>query len=382
MSDTRPNVLFVIAEDVGLGDFVCYDKNGKIPTPNVMSLAKDGVVFNNAHATAALCAPSRYSLLTGNYPNRQINGNKGEWGFNVKSSLKPGQKTIANILQNNGYRTGIFGKTGIGGLYNKTENGEIDWNAPMIDGPNNWGFDYSFTIPRGHQWLPLVFLENDIPTCDISKLIRGQQACEIAKQLNCIGGGNEEEFIGWIDYVDPDFKIPEIGETLLTKVEKFLDQTDKNKPFFIHFCCDGAHTPYDPPESIRNNKILNVCKTRRDDMVYETDVLLGELRKILRQRNLEENTIICFTADHGAVSGDKGNMNFKMGKSTIYEGGVRIPLIINYPKLFLKGVKRDQLVCAMDIIPTILEILQIPMHDDEVLDAKSLVPLLVSKQAM
>ena len=200
-------------------------KNVIFKQKNVDSLAKNGVVFTNAYSTAALCAPARYSLLTGNYPNRQRGNNKGQWGFNVKSSIKPEQKTLANILQQKGYRTGLFGKVGIGGLYNKTETGEIDWTAPMIDGPSNWGFDYSFIIPCGHQRLPLIFLENSIPTCDINTLIRGHQAIRFAKQNKVVHGSGFAKHIGWMDYADPTFDVSTIGEKLLTKVEKFLDTT-------------------------------------------------------------------------------------------------------------------------------------------------------------
>ncbi len=378
MTKSPINFLFIIAEDVGIGDYSCYNNYSKIKTKNVEDLANGGVIFTNAHSTAALCAPARYSLLTGNYPNRQRLGNKGEWGFDVSSSITPNQKTLANILQQNGYRTGLFGKTGIGGLYNKTETGEIDWTAPMVDGPSNWGFDYSFIIPRGHQWLPLIFLENNIPTCDPKTLIRGQQAIEFARQKKCVGGGNEQHFLNWLDYVDPNFELSKIGETLLTKVEKFLDTTDMAKPFFMHFCCDGAHSPHDPPQTIRGNEILNTCINRRDDMVYETDVLLGELRKILKTRGLEENTVICFSSDHGAVSGDKGNMHLRDGKSTIYEGGVRVPLIVNYPSKFLQGKVCEDLVCAMDILPTFLDLIEVQINEDEMLDAKSLIPLLTT----
>ena len=377
--DNMPiNFLFIIAEDVGMGDYSCYNKERNFQTKNVDSLATNGVVFTNAYSTAALCAPARYSLLTGNYPNRQRVDNKGQWGFNCESSIKSEQKTLANILQKKGYRTGLFGKTGIGGLYNKTETGEIDWTAPMVDGPTNWGFDYSFIIPRGHQWLPLIFLENNIPTCDPKTLIRGQQAIEFAKQQSVVGCGLSDYYIGWMDYADPEFNISQVGEKLLSKVEKFLDTTDNTKPFFMHFCCDGAHPPCIPPETLRGNKILNVGEDRRDDMVYETDVLVGELRKILRTRGLEDNTVICFTSDHGAVSGTAGTKGLREGKGSIYEGGVRVPLIVNYPPKFMQGKVCKDLVCAMDILPTFLELMGVEINDDEMLDAKSLIPLLTS----
>jgi arylsulfatase A-like enzyme len=378
MDNMPVNFLFIIAEDVGMGDYSCYNKERNFQTKNVDSLATNGVVFTNAYSTAALCAPARYSLLTGNYTHRQRGGAAGSWGFDCESSIKPEQKTLANILQKKGYRTGLFGKTGIGGLYNKTKTGEIDWTAPMVDGPTNWGFDYSFIIPRGHQWLPLVFLENNIPTCDPKSLIRGQESIEFAKQQRVTPCSLATQYIGWMDYADPEFDVSQVGETLLSKVEKFLDTTDNTKPFFMHFCCDGAHPPCTPPETLRGNKILNVGKDKRDDMVYETDVLLGELRKILKTRGLEENTVICFSSDHGALASTVGIKGLRGGKCTIYEGGVRVPLIVNYPSKFLQGKICSDLVCAMDILPTFLELIGVNINEDEMLDSKSLIPLLVS----
>ena len=373
----KPNVLVIVAEDIGVGDYECYNDKTGIPSPNIAKIAKNGVMFTNAHATAALCAPTRYSLLTGNYPRRQQGGVGGKWGFDVPSAIAPGQQTIANLLKPCGYRTAIIGKTGIGGfLYEKTIDGKSDFNRPMLDGPNTWGFDYSLAVPRGHQWLPFMFVENGIPTCNPEKLLRGEEAFKMFHEFNCSGGGKSEG----MDYADPKFNPKEIGETLLCGAEKFFDSTDNSFPFFMHFCCDGAHFPYHPPDFIRGNKIKGITGVNlRADMVHETDVLVGELVAILESRNLLSNTIICVTSDHGAPprNGD-ANGNLRGGKNNIFEGGTRVPFIISYPNKIAKNVIKDELVCAMDIVPTILDLAGANIPQNQCLDAKSLTPLLSS----
>lgn len=373
----KPNVLVIVAEDVGVGDYECYNNKTYIPSPNITNLAKNGVMFTNAHATAALCAPARYSLLTGNYPRRQQGGLGGKWGFDVPSAIAPQQQTIANLLKPHGYRTAIIGKTGIGGfLYEKTNDGDVDFTKPMLDGPNTWGFDYSLAIPRGHQWLPFMFVKNGMPTCNPEELLRGKEAFDMFHKFGCQNGGDSKG----MDYADPKFNLKEIGEKLLCGAENFLDSTDNSLPFFIHFCCDGAHTPYCPPDFIRGNKIKGITGgNSRADMVYETDVLAGELITILKKRDLLDNTIICFTSDHGASPKEKNaNGNLRGGKNNIFEGGLRVPLIINYPAKIAKNSIKDELVCAMDIVPTILELANVNIPSDQCLDAKSLIPLVLS----
>jgi len=372
-----PNVLVIVAEDVGIGDYECYNDKTDIPSPNIAKIAKNGVMFTNAHATAALCAPARYSLLTGNYPRRQQGGVGGKWGFDVPSAIAPGQQTIANLLKLCGYRTAIIGKTGIGGfLYEKTIDGKSDFNRPMLDGPNTWGFDYSLAVPRGHQWLPFMFVENGIPTCNPEKLLRGEEAFKLFHEFDCRNGGESKG----MDYADPKFNPKEIGETLLCGAEKFLDITDNALPFFMHFCCDGAHTPHHPPDFVRGNKIKGSTGVNsRADMVHETDILVGELMTILESRNLLHNTIVCVTSDHGAPPREKNaNGNLRGGKNNIFQGGTRVPLIISYPTKIAKNAIRNDLVCAMDIVPTVLELAEVNIPRDQCLDAKSLAPLVLS----
>lgn len=367
----RPNVLVILTDDIGWGDYPCYNPQSKIPAPNVDRLAREGMRFTHAHVPAALCAPTRYSMVTGNYPWRG-RAPGGTWGFNVPSQLLPGQKTVANLLKDAGYQTAIFGKQGFGGEYAKLAGGRPDFTQPMIDGPKRWGFDYSFIIPRGHQNTPHVFMENERPSCGPEKLVRGE---------------------GPADYAEPGWNHRDIGARLLDRAEKFIDDvlahnraSGHRAPFFMHFCTDGAHSPYEPAEAIRGTALRGKTNmTAHTDMVMETDVLLGKLREILDQRGLLANTLICFTSDNGGIPAEQHLGHDAVGglrgmKSYIPEGGHRVPFIVSWPAAVRAGTVRHQIVGAHDIVPTVLELAGIAIPADQCLDAVSLAPVLLGRR--
>ncbi len=371
----RPNILVILTDDVGWGDFQCYNSAGKIPSPNVDRLAREGMRFTHGHTPAALCAPTRYSMLTGNFPWRGREPG-GTWGFNVPAQFRDGQKTVANLLQEAGYRTAMFGKSGIGGQHAE-KNGGPDFTQPMTDGPRRWGFDYSFIIPRGHQTTPHIFLENELPTCGADKLVRGA-----GKK-----GGEDA------NYDEPGWDPAKVGERLLGAAEKFLDdvlaknQSPGNRtPFFMHFCTDGAHAPYRPAEQIRGTALKEQTKmSPHTDMVLETDVLLGKLMVMLEKRGVLADTLICFTSDNGGIPAEQHLGHDAVGglrgmKSYVGEGGHRVPFLVRWPGKVAAGSVRNQVVCAHDIVATSLELAGVKVPAGQCLDAVSLVPVLIGKR--
>lgn len=145
----RPNMIFLMADDLGWGDFQCYNPKGKVPTPNLDRLARDGMRFTDAHTPAAPCAPTRYAVATGNYTWRgRLPG--GTWGWNQEPQFMPGQKTVGHLLQEAGYRTALFGKLHYGGTFEQNDAGDPDFTKPMKVGPLEWGFTYSY-VPLGRR---------------------------------------------------------------------------------------------------------------------------------------------------------------------------------------------------------------------------------------
>lgn len=374
-SAPRPNILVILTDDVGWGDFQCYNPQGKIAAPNVDRLAREGMRFTHAHTPAALCAPTRYSMLTGNFPWRGREPG-GTWGFNVPAQVREGQKTVANLLQATGYRTAMFGKSGIGGQHAE-KNGEPDFTQPMTDGPKRWGFDYSFIIPRGHQTTPRLFLENELPVCGADKLAHG----------NGKKGGVEA------DYAEPDWDPSRVGERLLGGAEKFLDDVlARNKsggsaaPFFMHFCTDGAHSPYKPADAIRGTPLKNQTRMApHTDMVLETDLLLGKLIEMLEKRGLLADTLICFTSDNGGIPSEQHLGHDAVGglrglKGFVGEGGHRVPFLARWPGHVPPGTVRHQVIGTHDIVATALVLAGVTIPEGQCLDAVSLMPVLTGQR--
>ncbi len=372
----KPNFLVVLTDDVGWGDFPCYNAGSKLVTPHVDRLAKEGMLFTNAHTPAALCAPTRYSMITGNYPWRG-RAPGGTWGFHVPSQILPGQKTVANLLKAAGYRTAMFGKQGFGGEHAKLPDGNPDFTKPMLEGPGAWGFDYSAIIPRGHQAQPLLFLVNELPEVGADKLVQGDT---VQRGIR-------------VDYSEPGWDHSLVGQRLLGHAEKFLDWHQSqdaaaggSSPFFMHFCSDGAHSPYVPAETLAGRALKGQTKmTEHTDMVMETDILLGALMGMLEKRGLLENTLVCFTSDNGGLPYERGFGHDAVGglrgkKSFIFEGGHRVPFLIRWPGKVPAGTVRDQFVGAHDIVPTMLELAGAPIPEDQCLDAVSLAPVLLGLQ--
>ena len=378
--DVKPNILLILADDVGWGDFQCYNPGSKIRAPSIQKLADEGMRFTHAHTPAAFCSPTRYSMLTGNYAWRGRTPN-GTWGFDVPSQILPGQKTVANLLKESGYRTAMFGKQGFGGEHARKADGTADFTKPMIDGPKSWGFDYSAIIPRGHQAAPYFFLVDELPECGADKLVRGK-----ATSLAVEGKGGTVPKA--LDYSEPDWDHAKVGERLLGHAEKFLDWHLAQKtpaPFYMHFCADGAHSPYAPPESLAGRRLREETRmTDHTDMVLQTDILLGALMEMLEKRGLLNDTLICFTSDNGGIPLEKSFGHDAVGglrgkKGFIFEGGHRVPFLLRWPGKIPAGKTSHQVIGTHDLVATALDLAGASIPEGQCLDAVSLVPVLLAR---
>lgn len=368
----KPNFLIVLTDDIGWGDYACYNPKSRISAPSVDRLAREGMMFTHAHTPAALCSPTRYSILTGNHPWRG-RAPGSTWGFHVPSQILPGQKTVANLLKDAGYDTAMFGKQGFGGEHAKLADGNPDFTKPMIEGPKAWGFNFSAIIPRGHQALPLLFLVNELPEVGADKVIQGKTV----QRGVCV------------DYSEPGWDHSKVGARLLDHAEAFLDahqRERKDAPFFMHFCTDGAHSPYVPADDIRGTALKGRTQmTEHTDMVMEADLLLGKLMGILDARGVLDNTVICYTSDNGGLPYERGFGHDAVGglrgkKSFVFEGGHRVPFLVRWPGKIPAGSVRGQFICTHDITPTLLELAGVPIPNDQCLDSVSLAPVLLARR--
>ncbi|MBI5387907.1 MAG: arylsulfatase [Verrucomicrobia bacterium] len=371
---SKPNIVFIMGDDIGWGDFQCYNPQGKIPSPNIDRLAREGMRFTDAHTPAALCAPTRYAVATGNYTWRG-RAPGGTWGWNATPQFLPGQKTVGHLLQAAGYRTALFGKLHFGGEFEQRAGGRPDFSRPMKTGPIQWGFSYSYVLLGGHQGPPYMFIENNRVAGDAEKVTPLQ-----AGPLN--GGIVPVPGPGL-----PDWDSRKVGETLVEKALGFVDQ-DKNQPFYIHLSTDGAHGPYTPPDTLRGTPVKGASKmTPKTDMVFEVDVVVGKIVEALEKRGLIENTLIVVTSDNGGIPtprdrafGHDAVGGLHGSKSFIWEGGHRVPFVAQWKGRVPAGTVRNQLIGTHDIVPTFVELAGGKSDPDQMLDSVSLAPVLLGRR--
>lgn len=387
-SEERPNILLIHVDDVGWGDYSIYNPDSKIKTPEIDRLAQTGIRFTSAHTPAALCAPTRYALLSGNFPWRGRHP-AGTWGFHSETQFLKGQKTFGHFLKEAGYHTAIFGKLNLGFVYEKMlAPNKPDFSSKLAEGPIQWGFDYSFVIARGHQSPPYAFYENNTLVGDPSKIT----TLKAGKQPN--GGVIPNDGPGL-----PEWNSVEVGRQLTEKAVAFIDNhlaqnksEGKNQPFLIHFNTDGAHGPYTPPEELFGRKLAGETKmTNHTDMVLETDVLVGYFVKILKEKNLYKNTVIVLTSDNGGIPTERNHNHDAVGglrgrKSNIWEGGHRVPFIVHWGDDTEKGSKikpnsiSNQVIGTLDLAATFAEIANTKIEKNQALDSISILPILLGKQ--
>ncbi|MBK1643947.1 hypothetical protein CKO25_04595 [Thiocapsa imhoffii] len=387
----RPNIVFILADDVGLGDLSGYNPNSQVALPTLHQLAADGIRFNDAHTSAAKCAPSRYSIMTGNYQWRGLR-NWGQWQYKGGSQILAGQKSLGQILQDAGYTTAVLGKYHLGGDFHlKSGNGlalaqtpddQVDFSRPMLAGPGQRGFDYSFVALRGIQGSPYAFFENDRMVGSVSDLIHWP----VGDYGNT---GIEHAGIGLRDW-----NTREVGPALMSKALQFIDDhvsgRNANKPFFLYLNTQAVHSPLKPPTSLGGRQILgSTGLSPRADLLVEVDVILEQIQAALRRHGLTEETIIIFSSDNGALRGDgelrrghDSSMGFRGAKGRIYEAGHRVPLVIKWGARGVKGSSRpagsavEGLVGVQDLYATLADLVGVRLAPEQGRDSVSILPLL------
>ncbi|MDT0677901.1 sulfatase-like hydrolase/transferase [Autumnicola musiva] len=344
----KPNIVLLYVDDLGYADLSSYGAKG-VETPHTDSLARNGVMFTDAHSSAATCTPSRYSLLTGNYAFRN---NAAILPGDAPLLIDTSMVTLPKMLQNAGYTTGVVGKWHLGLGY-----GKVNWNEPVTPGPAEVGFDYSFLLPATGDRVPTVFLEDD-KVLNLSKddpikvsyeekvgdrplgtekpellkmkadLQHSQTIVNGISRIGYMSGGESAE---WIDEEFP-FIFTEKASNFITR--------NKANPFFLYFSFHDIHVPRAPNERFQGKSDMG----RRGDAIVQMDYVVGEIKKILEKEGLAENTMIIFTSDNGPVLDDGYDDKavelvgehdpagpFRGGKYSIYEGGTRVPMIVYWP---------------------------------------------------
>ncbi len=372
MTAEKPNVIYILADDMGYGDISAFNGCCPFQTPCLDELCQMGLRFTDAHASAAVCTPSRYSILTGRYNWRSRLKSHVMGGYS-EPLIENGRKTVADLFREQGYRTAMVGKWHLGMSFTKTPDfyevpdfdacTGVDYGGPIAFSPVAYGFDYFYGISGSLDMPPYLYIENDHFTEPPDRETAGTGKAFWRKGPS--GPNFHHENV-----------LDELTDRVLEKIEEYRDG-----PFFIYFPLPAPHTPILPGEAFRGRSGTN----EYGDFVLHCDDVAGRIVKKLKTTGLYDNTILIFASDNGcspaadyrelAEKGHNPSYIFRGVKADIYEGGHRIPLIVHWPERIRGGGVCDRIVCLSDFMSTMAEILGVKLPDSCGEDSVSNLPL-------
>jgi len=417
-----PNIILLVVDDLGFGDVSAYNPGSQIMTPNIDRLASQGVMFTDAHTSAAQCSPTRYGIMTGRYSWRTRLA-VGVLPHFDEPLIEPDRLTIASLLKSRGYNTACIGKWHLGlgwqaidgevidyRSWDEKQNLKIDYSKPLTSSPNDYGFDYYFGLNASNNMLPYCFIEN-------------KRVVEIPDSTKYPVYDTESS----VGLVSPDYITEYVEQKLFEKAMGWLrKQVDENsgEPFFLYYPMSAIHRPCLPDDPYLGSSKAGL----RGDKVSEVDDLTGKLLKWLDDNNLTENTIFIFTSDNGARPGDPrgairklalndygdkfdpGSLleydalidslapynkpdgsqqyliynhfsegQFKGYKFDIFEGGHRVPFIVRWPGVVSEGEVKEDMICTLDFISTFAAIVGEDLPSGAGEDSYNMLPVLMGK---
>lgn len=372
---SRPNIVILLADDMGYGDLSCLNPESKIPTPNMDRLSREGISFTDAHSPCAVCTPTRYGILTGRYCWRSRLKRGVLWGWS-DPLIEPERTTIASMLKRRGYRTGAVGKWHLGlgwqtrdGAPNP-ENGEnIDYSKPLSGGPTELGFDYFFGIPASLDMEPYCYVEND-------RLVEAPTAHTERVEYPAFYRAGP---------IAPGFEFNQVLPDFTNKSIDFIDdcvQNHPNQPFFLYLPFASPHTPWVPNDFVHQKSRAGVY----GDFVYETDWAVGQVLDALERNGIADDTLVILSSDNGAHIGHIGDHNngvstgdnnfghsanyiYRGQKADAWDGGHRVPFIARWPGRIEAGAENDETICQTDLMATIADITGIRLREGEAPDS-------------
>ena len=365
-----PNIIFILADDMGYGDVAALNEACKIKTPNIDRIARQGVTFTDAHTSSSVSTPTRYGILTGRY-NWRSNLKRGVLNGYSKALIPPGRTTMGTMLQRSGYETACIGKWHLGWDWNNIEQGagQVDFSKPITHGPTTLGFDYFYGFCGSLDMPPYVYVENDRPTTSDVRVIEAN-------------GG----FGFWRKgKIGSDFSHEDCLPNLTRRVVSYIGEKSKEeKPFFLYFPLPAPHTPILPVKEFQGKSGLNAY----GDFVMMVDWVVGEVMKAMEENGIAENTILVFTTDNGCspqakfpeleAKGHYPSYIYRGHKADLFDGGHRIPCLVQWPER-VKPHTVDQTVCLTDFMATFAALTGQKLADNEGEDSYDLTPLLLKK---
>jgi arylsulfatase A len=377
----RPNIVFILADDMGYGDVRALNPDSKVATGNLDRIAQEGMIFSDAHSGSAVCTPTRYGVLTGRYCWRS-RLKRGVLNGYSSHLVDPDRLTVADVCKQAGYHTACIGKWHLGMDLPRTPNGkqtDVDYTGRIANGPNGNGFDYFYGIPASLDFPPYVFIEND-------------RFCEPASErIKGVG------FPGFLRAgpKSPGFSHIDALDVLTEKATAYIrDRAGAEEPFFLYFPLTAPHKPCLPAKRFQGKSGIGPY----GDFVMQTDWVVGQVEKTLRELGLKENTLLIYTSDNGSYmhrwTGDKkdhkqdatvqgyrasvhrANYIWRGTKADIWEAGHRVPYLVRWPGTVKADSVCTRTICLTDLAATCAEIVGYDLPENAAEDSFSLVPLL------
>lgn len=374
----KPNIIYILTDDLGYGDLSCLNKESKLNTVNIDKMASEGLICSDAHSSSAVCTPSRYSIITGRY----------NWRSRLKHSVLGGYSpaliehdrlTVASMLKEKGYKTACIGKWHLGMDWKSTDDllnlddlntiPNVDYNAPIKNGPITNGFDYFYGINGSLDMPPYVYIVNDHVTAIPDRVTENKDKMKFWRK----------------GPTAPDFVHEEVMPNLTNKVLNTIDEW-KDEPFFIYFPLPAPHTPILPIDKFEGMSNTNSY----GDFVLMCDDVVRQVINKLEELNISDNTIVIFTSDNGCSPsanfrelkefGHNPSYIYRGQKADIFEGGHRIPLLIKWPEKIKAGMISDEVVSLTDFIATIADIVDYDLADNTAEDSVSNLPIWLKEE--
>ena len=385
-----PNIVFILCDDLGYGDIQALHPSGKISTPQVERLARDGMVFTDMHSNSSVCTPTRYGVLTGRYAWR-TRLQRSVLGGLSQPLIEPDRVTIASLLRARGYHTACIGKWHLGLEWTRLDPSRplpsvtletpadmlnVDFAAPFRHGPCDRGFDFYFGISASLDMVPYTYLEGGrvvaLPTEQRALPQHQGRTDSMSRRGPAVPG-----FTGY--NVLPD---------LAARAVSYIDErAAQRKPFFLYLALTSPHTPILPEKLWQGRSGLNAYA----DFVMQTDAVVGDVLGALERHGMTKNTIVVFTSDNGcspeanyeelAQRGHNPSAHFRGQKADIYEGGHRVPCVVRWPERIRAGSSTPRIACLTDWFATFADIVGAPLPDNVGEDSVSLRATLEGRNA-
>lgn len=366
----QPNIIFILADDMGYGDVSYFDNNSKLKTENLDRMAQEGVVFTDAHSSSSVSTPTRYGILTGRYNWRSALKNNVLYGYD-KALIPADRETMASMLRKNGYTTAGIGKWHLGWDWDNIDAGKdkVDFSKPVQNGPTTRGFDYFYGFCGSLDMAPYVYIENDMPT-----------------SLPDRETVNEGKYSWWRKGpTGADFVHEEVLPNLVDRACNYIKEKAKaDQPYFLYLPLPAPHTPILPTEEFRDKSGIG----EYGDFVLMVDAMVGKVLQAVKESGEDGNTIVVFTTDNGCspaagikemeAQGHRPNSIYRGHKADLFDGGHRIPCILRWPE-GTKPHEVRQTVCLTDFYATFAAINGYKLMDSEGEDSYNLLPAIVSE---